>query len=70
MLLGRDKFQAVDIRIRVKGGGHVAQVYGNILNTSILWYMLISGLIMVLNFKLFVKLLLNRWLLIIKNVSF
>lgn len=28
LLLGRDKFSAVDIRIRVKGGGHVAQVYG------------------------------------------
>ena len=28
LLLGRDKFNAVDIRIRVKGGGHVAQTYG------------------------------------------
>ena len=27
LLLGRDKFSAVDIRIRVKGGGQVAQVY-------------------------------------------
>lgn len=28
LLLGRDKFSAVDIRIRVKGGGHISQVYG------------------------------------------
>jgi len=28
LLLGKDKFSAVDIRIRVKGGGHVAQTYG------------------------------------------
>ncbi|RNA40425.1 40S ribosomal S16 [Brachionus plicatilis] len=27
LLLGRDKFSAVDIRIKVKGGGQVAQVY-------------------------------------------
>lgn len=27
-LLGKDKFAAVDIRIRVKGGGQVAQIYG------------------------------------------
>jgi len=27
LLLGRDKFNAVDIRIRVKGGGHIAQIY-------------------------------------------
>ncbi|EGD73770.1 40S ribosomal protein S16 [Salpingoeca rosetta] len=26
-LLGKDKFAEVDIRVRVKGGGHVAQVY-------------------------------------------
>jgi small subunit ribosomal protein S16e len=26
-LLGRDKFASVDIRIRVKGGGRVAQIY-------------------------------------------
>jgi small subunit ribosomal protein S16e len=26
-LLGRDRYSAVDIRIRVKGGGQVAQVY-------------------------------------------
>ena len=27
-LLGKDKFAEVDIRVRVKGGGHVAQIYG------------------------------------------
>jgi len=27
LLLGRDRYSAVDIRIRVKGGGQVAQVY-------------------------------------------
>ena len=28
LLLGADRFAGVDIRVRVKGGGHVAQVYG------------------------------------------
>jgi small subunit ribosomal protein S16e len=27
MLLGRDKYSQLDIRVRVKGGGHVAQAY-------------------------------------------
>ena len=27
-LLGEQRFQNVDIRLRVKGGGHVSQVYG------------------------------------------
>ncbi|KAL8577729.1 40S ribosomal protein S16 [Nucella lapillus] len=27
MLLGAERFAGVDIRVRVKGGGHVAQVY-------------------------------------------
>ena len=27
MLLGRDKYNTLDIRVRVKGGGHVAQAY-------------------------------------------
>jgi len=27
LLLGRDKFQDVDIRIRVRGGGQVSQIY-------------------------------------------
>ena len=28
LLLGKDRFSAVDIRVRVNGGGHIAQVYG------------------------------------------
>lgn len=28
LLLGKEKFAGVDIRVRVRGGGHVAQVYG------------------------------------------
>ncbi|CAL1548917.1 unnamed protein product [Lymnaea stagnalis] len=27
LLLGKDRFSGVDIRVRVKGGGHVAQIY-------------------------------------------
>lgn len=27
MLLGRDKYSMLDIRVRVKGGGHVSQAY-------------------------------------------
>lgn len=29
LLLGKEKFAGVDIRVRVKGGGHVSQIYGN-----------------------------------------
>jgi small subunit ribosomal protein S16e len=28
LLLGQARFAGVDIRIRVKGGGHVSQIYG------------------------------------------
>uniref|UniRef100_A0A8C0DZ02 Ribosomal protein S16 n=1 Tax=Balaenoptera musculus TaxID=9771 RepID=A0A8C0DZ02_BALMU len=28
LLLGKERFAGVDIRVRVKGGGHVAQIYG------------------------------------------
>ena len=27
LLLGKEKFAGVDIRVRVSGGGHVAQIY-------------------------------------------
>ncbi|VDN51586.1 unnamed protein product [Dracunculus medinensis] len=27
LVLGKDRYQDVDIRVRVKGGGHVAQIY-------------------------------------------
>ncbi|XP_071622203.1 small ribosomal subunit protein uS9 isoform X2 [Heliangelus exortis] len=29
LLLGKERFAGVDIRVRVKGGGHVAQIYEN-----------------------------------------
>uniref|UniRef100_A0A6Q2WV91 Small ribosomal subunit protein uS9 n=1 Tax=Esox lucius TaxID=8010 RepID=A0A6Q2WV91_ESOLU len=32
LLLGKERFAGVDIRVRVKGGGHVAQIYGNIVS--------------------------------------
>ena len=35
-LLGEQRFQNVDIRIRVKGGGHVSQVYGECFEL-VLW---------------------------------
>ena len=28
MLLGKERFSGIDIRVRVRGGGHIAQVYG------------------------------------------
>ena len=28
LLLGKEQFAGVDIHVRVKGGGHVAQIYG------------------------------------------
>lgn len=28
LLLGKQRFANVDIRVRVKGGGHVSQIYG------------------------------------------
>lgn len=31
LLLGADKFSGMDIRIRVTGGGHTSQVYGETL---------------------------------------
>lgn len=27
LVLGEDKFQSIDIRVRVKGGGHISQIY-------------------------------------------
>ena len=32
LLVGREKFQNIDIRVRVKGGGHTSQVYGEFFN--------------------------------------
>ena len=28
LLLGKERFEGVDIRVRVKGGGHVSRIYG------------------------------------------
>jgi len=30
-LLGKERFAGVDIRVRVKGGGRVSQIYGMLL---------------------------------------
>lgn len=34
LILGKSRFANVDIRIRVKGGGTVAQIYGGLLPLS------------------------------------
>ena len=31
LIVGKDRFAGLDIRIRVKGGGHVSQIYGKFL---------------------------------------
>ena len=33
LLLGRARFANVDMRVRVKGGGHVSQIYGALPTT-------------------------------------
>jgi len=33
-LLGKERFAGVDIRVRVKGGGRVSQIYGMLLASS------------------------------------
>merc|ERR1719412_2213431 len=40
LLLGKDRFAGVDIRIRVRGGSHVAQIYAirQALSKSIVAY--------------------------------
>merc|ERR1711862_486907 len=40
LLLGQDRFADIDIRIRVKGGGHVSQIYaiGQALSKSLVAY--------------------------------
>jgi small subunit ribosomal protein S16e len=41
LLLGTEKFSGVDIRIRVKGGGHVSQVYAirqALAKAIVAWY--------------------------------
>lgn len=36
LLLGKHRFEAVDIRIRVKGGGNVSQIYGELSTVCLL----------------------------------
>lgn len=35
LIVGKDKFAGLDIRIRVKGGGHVAQIYGTLFRACL-----------------------------------
>lgn len=42
LIAGKDKFAGIDIRIRVKGGGHVAQIYG----TSCIMVWLVCAIIL------------------------
>ncbi|XP_032697939.1 40S ribosomal protein S16 isoform X1 [Lontra canadensis] len=37
LLLGKERFAGVDIRVRVKGGGHVAQIYGEFQELRAWW---------------------------------
>lgn len=37
LLLGKERFAGVDIRVRVKGGGHVAQIYGTVWVAFLGW---------------------------------
>uniref|UniRef100_A0A8C3B0H5 Small ribosomal subunit protein uS9 n=1 Tax=Cyclopterus lumpus TaxID=8103 RepID=A0A8C3B0H5_CYCLU len=39
LLLGKERFAGVDIRVRVKGGGHVAQIYGK---QELLFFLMIN----------------------------
>lgn len=56
--MGKDRFSGVDIRVRVKGGGHVAQIYGKFLkflsNVNIL-VLLIVYVPILLNFNALFK---------------
>jgi len=38
-LLGKERFAGVDIRVRVKGGGRVSQIYGMSLAAGVWVYM-------------------------------
>ena len=44
LLLGAERFAGVDIRVRVKGGGHVAQVYGEafLIDMCTTWIYVVS----------------------------
>lgn len=48
LLLGQDKFSAVDIRIRVKGGGFTAQIYAirqAIAKSLVAYYQKVMGVL-------------------------
>jgi len=38
LLLGKERFEGVDIRVRVKGGGHVSRIYGMLLTVFLITY--------------------------------
>jgi small subunit ribosomal protein S16e len=35
-LLGKERFEGVDIRVRVKGGGHTSRIYGKHMKVIII----------------------------------
>ena len=37
LLLGKERFEGVDIRVRVKGGGHVSRIYGELYSLFHSW---------------------------------
>ena len=43
LLLGKERFEGVDIRVRVKGGGHVSRIYGTFNMVS--YYCILSYLL-------------------------
>ena len=51
LLLGRSKFAGIDIRVKVRGGGYIAQIYGIVFlklesfikNILMFWYSCPSG---------------------------
>merc|ERR1712107_683045 len=45
LLLGKDRFADIDIRIRVKGGGHVSQIYAIRQASPSLWLPTIRSLL-------------------------
>merc|ERR1711963_1109381 len=46
LLLGKDRFADIDIRIRVKGGGHTSQVYAIRQALSKLWLLITRSTLM------------------------
>lgn len=75
LLLGKERFAGVDIRVRVKGGGHVAQIYGKQVtfsfNDSFIYVLFSreSNLISPSSFQLSVSPSPKPWLHTIRSVS-